>query len=243
MTPIDPNLIKLIRQAQHIAVLTGAGISAESGIPTFREAQTGLWAQYNPEALATPQAFQANPKLVWEWYQWRASLVAQADPNPGHFALAELEALVPKLTVITQNVDGLHAEAGSQNIIELHGRINRYKCSVEHRIITEWELTEVPPRCPHCNAYLRPDVVWFGEGLPRTAINKAFRAAENCDLFLSVGTSSLVQPAASLPLIALERNTAVLEINPNPTPLTPYVTHALHAPAGQILPQLIDHLK
>ncbi|MEM7333309.1 MAG: NAD-dependent deacylase [Chloroflexota bacterium] len=243
MTQRNSHIINLFRQAKHIAVLTGAGVSAESGIPTFREAQTGLWAQYDPEALATPQAFEANPKLVWDWYQWRAELVGKAMPNPGHFALAELESLVPTLTLITQNVDGLHAQAGSQNIIELHGRINRYKCSAEHRIVTHWESTETPPRCPHCSAYLRPDVVWFGEGLPRTAIEEAFEAAEQCDLFLSIGTSSLVQPAASLPLIALEKNTAVIEINPNPTPLSRYVTHTLSYPAGEILPTLIDQLQ
>ncbi len=243
MLPIDSEIITAIQQAKHIAVLTGAGISAESGIPTFREAQSGLWAQYDPEELATSQAFQKNPKLVWEWYQWRNSLVEESAPNPGHYALAELEQAVNKLTLITQNVDGLHAKAGSQNIIELHGRINRYKCSVENTIIKTWHSTEIPPRCPNCNAFLRPDVVWFGESLPHSAIERAFSASEKCDLFLSIGTSSLVHPAASLPIVALENHTPVIEINPNPTPLTRYAWKTVQQPSGKVLPLIVNMLK
>lgn len=240
---IPPALISALQNARHVAVLTGAGISAESGVPTFREAQTGLWAKYNPEELATPQAFQRNPRLVWEWYAWRRELVAQAEPNPGHLALAELEQRVPKFTLITQNIDSLHHRAGSQSIIELHGNISRTTCFAEGRVIESWpETGEVPPRCPHCNSFLRPDVVWFGESLPQQALQAAFAAAEQCDLFLSIGTSALVQPAASLPLVALERGTVTVEINPDTTPLTPHVTHALQGPAGQILPALVKGL-
>lgn len=240
MEKFDNDLISALQDAQHIVVLTGAGISAESGIPTFRDAQTGLWAKYSPEELATPEAFQKNPKLVWDWYQWRQELVANSEPNAGHFALAALEALVPKLTLITQNVDGFHALAGSQNMIELHGRINRYKCSVEHTIITHWESDSIPPKCPNCNAYLRPDVIWFGEGLPRQALEEALFATQNCDLFLSIGTSGLVQPAASLPLIAIETLIPTVEINPNRTQLSPYMTHVLPYPAGEVLPALVE---
>jgi NAD-dependent deacetylase len=240
---IPPDLVEALQAAQHVAVLTGAGISAESGVPTFREAQTGLWAKYNPEELATPQAFQRNPHLVWEWYEWRRELVARVEPNPGHLALAELEQHVPLLTLITQNVDGLHQRAGSQNIVELHGNIHRTICFEERTVVEAWsETTEVPPRCPRCGGLLRPDVVWFGESLPQEALVVAFMAAEQCDLFLSIGTSALVQPAASLPLVALEQGTVVVEINPDTTPLTPRVTHALRGPAGQVLPALVKTL-
>jgi len=226
-----------------VAVLTGAGISAESGVPTFRDAQTGLWAKYEPSELATPQAFKRNPKLVWEWYAWRRELVASAQPNPGHLALAQLEQRMPEFTLITQNVDGLHHRAGSQQVIELHGNINRTICAAERAVVESWPDTgDVPPRCPRCNSRLRPDVVWFGETLPQQALNAAFEAAGQCDFFMSIGTSALVQPAASLPFMALERNTVTVEINPNSTPLTAQATHALQGPAGQLLPEIINQL-
>jgi NAD-dependent deacetylase len=233
-------LVEAVRTARHVVVMTGAGISAESGVPTFRDAQTGLWAQYDPEELATPGAFRRNPSLVWEWYSWRRELVSQAEPNPGHFALAQLAARVPKLTLITQNVDGLHQRAGSQDVIELHGNILRIKCSADGRITTAWPATrETPPPCPACGAPLRPDVVWFGEALPMLALNQAAKAAEQGDLFLSIGTSALVHPAASLAHIALQRGAVVAEINLEPTPLTAAATIAWHGPAGQLLPQLL----
>jgi NAD-dependent deacetylase len=217
--------------------------SAESGIPTFRAAQTGLWARYNPEELATPQAFQRNPKLVWEWYAWRRELVGRAKPNAGHLALAELEQRVPHFTLITQNVDGLHQQAGSRSVIELHGNISRTICSRERKVVESWSATEeVPPRCPDCQSHLRPDVVWFGETLPPQALSAAFKAATQCDLLMSIGTSSLVQPAASLPMSALERGAVVVEINPDTTPLTSQVTYALQGPAGQILPKILEAL-
>jgi len=233
-------LIEALRTANHVAVLTGAGVSAESGVPTFREAQTGLWAQYDPQELATPQAFRRNPKLVWEWYAWRRDLVSQAEPNPGHAALAELEAKVPKFTLITQNVDGLHERAGSQNVIELHGNIMRTKCYENGRLINSWsETDEVPPRCPHCGGMLRPDVVWFGESLPYAALETAVSSAQSCDIFFSIGTSSLVQPAASLPIEAIQAGGVTIEINPQPTPLTSHVDYALAGSAGSILPALV----
>lgn len=233
-------LLTTLRSANHIAVLTGAGVSAESGIPTFREAQTGLWAQYDPQELATPTAFRKNPKLVWEWYTWRRQLVIESAPNPGHLALVEMEQQVPQFTLITQNVDGLHDRAGSKNMIELHGNITRTKCFDAHHNVSSWaETDEVPPRCPQCGSLLRPDVVWFGESLPYDAIKTAVSAAGTCDLFFSIGTSSLVHPAASLPFAALQNRIPTVEINPQSTPISGYMTYVLSGPAGEILPKLV----
>lgn len=237
---IPPGLVEALRAAHHVAVLTGAGVSAESGVPTFRQAQTGLWARYDPEELATLAAFRRNPRLVWEWYTWRRELVAQAEPNPAHLALAEMERYVPTLTLITQNIDGLHQQAGSSAVIELHGNIGRDRCSEEGVVIESWtEVHDVPPRCPRCGAPLRPDVVWFGETLPLNALQAALLAARTCDVFFSIGTSALVQPAASLPYEALRHGAATVEINPDATPLTSHATHALHGPAGRLLPALL----
>lgn len=252
---IPPALITAILDAEQMVALTGAGISAESGIPTFREAQTGLWAKYDPQELATPQAFAEHPRTVLLWYQWRKSLIAQSEPNPGHLALASLEKMALKrgqgFTLITQNVDHLHQQAGSQAIIELHGNIFRSKCaqcqqqpsSELPKVTTGSEL----PRCPSCGGLYRPDVVWFGENLPRDALQRAFEKSNNCDLFLSIGTSAKVQPAASLPIMAVQNGATLVEINPNPTPLTPTVNYAIQDNAGQILPliekEIRNHLK
>jgi NAD-dependent deacetylase len=200
---IPEALVEALRRARSAAVLTGSGISAESGVPTFRDAQSGLWECFNPQQLATPEAYRRNPKLVWEWYAWRRELVVEAKPNPGHAALAELERRVSAFTLITQNVDGLHRRAGSENVIELHGNIMHSKCSVEGVILDADDTDEVPPPCPNCGAPLRPDVVWFGEMIPQEAMLAASEAARNCGIFLSVGTSALVYPAASLPSEAL----------------------------------------
>jgi NAD-dependent protein deacetylase/lipoamidase len=236
-------LLQKFKQAQHLVVLTGAGISAESCVPTFRDAQTGLWERFRPEELASPEAFRRDPRLVWEWYAWRRELVSRAVPNAGHLALVELEKRLPAFTLITQNVDGLHQRAGSGErfpVIELHGNIQRTKCFQEDRVIDVWEETgEIPPRCPRCAGLLRPDVVWFGELLPAEALSAAFDAAAGCDLFLSVGTSGLVEPAASLPFRALEAHAPVVEINPNPTPLSALATFVLPGPAGEVLPALL----
>ncbi len=234
------DLITQLRAANHIVVLTGAGISAGSGVPTFREAQTGLWARFDPQELATPQAFQVNPRLVWDWYSWRRELVSRAHPNPGHYALAEMEKHVPLLTLITQNVDGLHERAGSRNVIELHGNIHRTICSVDKDIVDSWNNSdEIPPRCPRCGGRLRPDVVWFGEMLPKTNLLAAIEASRICDFFFSIGTSAIIQPAASLPLIACEHGAIVVEINPEETPLTPRVDYTFHKSAGLLLPELV----
>jgi NAD-dependent deacetylase len=237
---IPPDLAEKLRAAQYVAVLTGAGVSAESGIPTFREAQTGLWAQYDPQELATPQAFQRNPQLVWEWYAWRRELVARAAPNPAHLALAELERRVPQLMLITQNVDGLHQQAGSRNVVELHGNIARTKCFQEDALVENWQATgEVPPRCPRCGGPLRPDVVWFGERLPEAALLAAQEAALHCDLFFSIGTSGVVEPAASLPFMALKHGAAVVIVNPETRPSPGPTLYGLSGPAGIVLPALL----
>ncbi len=233
-----------ISRARSIAILTGAGISAESGIPTFRDALTGLWERFKPEELATPEAFLANPKLVWEWYAWRRQRVADALPNPGHVALADLErkciARDANFTLITQNVDGLHQAAGSRNVLELHGSIRRVKCFDHHHAIESWpETGELPPRCPQCHSLLRPDVVWFGEALPEDTLETAMQVARHCDVFLSVGTSAVVEPAASLPLVARQAGAVLIEVNRESTPLTAAAQISLHGAAGDILPKLV----
>lgn len=234
-------LIGRLRAARHIVALTGAGISAESGLSTFRDAQTGLWAKYRAEDLATAEAFQRNPRLVWEWYTWRRQQAVQAEPNLAHHALAELARRVPRMTLVTQNVDGLHQRAGSEGVVELHGNIHRSKCFREGTIVEGWaETNDVPPRCPHCGSPLRPCVVWFGESLPPGALQAASEVAGVCDLFLSIGTSGLVEPAASLAYTALEQGVEVVEVNPEATPLTPHATYILRGAAGRVLPRLVQ---
>jgi NAD-dependent deacetylase len=240
---IPSELVSELRSARRVAVLTGAGVSAESGVPTFRDAQTGLWARYDLEDLATPEAFQRNPKLVWEWYAWRRELVAQAEPNPAHLALAELERRVPQFTLITQNVDSLHQRAGSRNIIELHGNLARVICSAERVPVPEWDAMASPPRCPSCGAYLRPDVVWFGEQLPEAALYAAYEAATGCDLFCSIGTSGLVQPAAALPRIALRAGATVVVLNLDVTTSAHQQCFFVNARAGEWLPALVARMK
>jgi NAD-dependent deacetylase len=235
-----PELLDAVRRARRVVVLTGAGVSAESGVPTFRDAQTGLWEKFKPEELATPEAFRRNPKLVWEWYAWRREKVRSVQPNAGHKALVLMAKRYGGFTLVTQNVDGLHQRAGSAGVIELHGNITRTKCFNENIVVPEWTHTgEVPPRCPQCHGPLRPDVVWFGEDLPEAAINEAMRASSACELLLSIGTSSVVYPAAMLPEIALRTGATVVEINPDETPLTSNATFSLRGPSGVLLPELL----
>ncbi len=230
----------VMREARRVVVLTGAGVSAESGVPTFRDAQTGLWEHYDPQELATPEAYARNPALVWDWYQWRRELVSAAKPNAGHRALAVWERQVPGLLVVTQNVDGLHQAAGSANVIELHGNIHRNLCIEERKPVEAAPGDEGhPPHCPDCGSPLRPDVVWFGEMLPEQALRQAFISVCEADLVLSVGTSSLVQPAASLPYEALRAGVPVFEVNPRETPLTPHCTASWRGCAGDVLPALV----
>lgn len=241
---IPQNLIEKLRQAEYVAVLTGAGISAESGVPTFRDAQIGLWAQYRPEDLATPAAFQQNPELVWSWYAWRREKVDAVAPNPGHYALVELAKRIPCLVLITQNVDGLHQRAGSEKVLELHGNIHRCFCNHCGAEAKDWDQqSSSPPTCSECGiGLLRPAVVWFGEGLPEQALGRAMLAAQKCDVFFSIGTSSLVYPAAHLPMQALDAGAHVVEINPQPTSLSAHAHTVLSGPSGLILPALLDAL-
>ena len=230
--------------ARAIAVLTGAGISAESGIPTFRDAMTGLWSRFRPEDLATPEAFRRDPKTVWDWYSERRKRVGDAEPNAGHRALARLEEIAVQrgasFDLVTQNVDGLHRAAGSRRVHELHGNIRRVKCFERGHAAQTWDDEgEIPPRCRVCGSMLRPDVVWFGEMLPDGGLEQAMRSASRCDVFLSVGTSGLVEPAASLPFVALDARATVIEVNPQPTPLTASASIALAGAAGSVLPRLL----
>jgi NAD-dependent deacetylase len=237
---IPPALINILRNTQRAAALTGAGISAESGVPTFREAQTGLWSRFRPEELATPEAFRRDPRLVWEWYAWRRELTASAQPNPGHLALAEIERHIPKFTLITQNVDGLHRRAGSRKVLELHGNIQRIKCMDEGCLVEHWaDSVDIPPRCPNCGGLLRPDVVWFGESLPLETLQAAWDAAEVVEVFFSIGTSTMVEPAASLPFVAHQHGATVVEINLHETPLTRLAAYSLKGPSGLMLPALV----
>ena len=227
-------------RASKWAVLTGAGVSQESGLRTFRDAQTGLWAQYKPEDLASPAAFRRDPKLIWDWYAWRREAVKAVRPNPGHYALAEIESRIPSFTLITQNVDGLHRMAGSQNVLELHGNIQRVRCAECYTFTETWgDDTEAVPRCALCGGLLRPDVVWFGEALPRDQLEAAVEAARSCDVFFSIGTSGVVQPAASLAHAARNRGAVLVEINAEPTPLTSKVDYFFQGKSGEILPELV----
>ncbi|MBU68456.1 MAG: NAD-dependent deacylase [Cupriavidus sp.] len=227
-----------VHAAQNIFVLTGAGISAESGVPTFRDALTGLWARFDPEELATEEAYRRQPALVWQWYQHRRELVAAAKPNPAHYALAEL-ARRKSVTLVTQNIDGLHQQAGSEHVVELHGNLFANKwldgCG---RCDTVPPVPGEPPHCALCGAMMRPGVVWFGEDLPRVARFRADHAAQHCDLCLVVGTSGLVYPAAALPGLAKEHGARVIVVNPQPSALDDTADLVLRAAAGECLPLL-----
>ena len=240
-TVLPAALIDRLRAARRVAALTGAGVSAESGVPTFRDAQTGLWAKFDPTELATPSAFSRNPRFVWDWYAWRRELLAGAAPNPGHLALAAIERHVPQFQLITQNVDGLHQAAGSTGVVELHGNIARVRCSRGCGIVAAWPDAgeDEPPRCPACAAFLRPDVVWFEEMLPPQALAAADDAVRHCDVMLVIGTAAEVHPAAALPRCARAAGAIVVEINPQPTALSAEVDHILRGPSGVVLPALV----
>jgi NAD-dependent deacetylase len=237
---LPSDLLNALRGVERVAALTGSGTSAESGVPTLREAQTGLWERFDPQELATPKALARNPRLVWEWYEWRRKLVELAEPNAGHQALAELERRLPAFDLVSQNVDGLHQRAGNRRVTELHGNILRSKCSLEGTIVEDYAPGEAPPPCPSCGAPLRPDVVWLGEPLPTEAFEAASEAARACDLFLSVGTQSLVYPAAGLPFEALKNGGVLVEVNPEKTPLIAHADYVLRGPAGEMLLRLVS---
>lgn len=234
------SLLQRLRSARKIVALTGAGISAESGLATFRDAQTGLWSKFRPEELATAEAFQRDPKFVQDWYGWRRENALKAKPNAGHIALAEMEQRVPEFLLITQNVDGLHQRAGSKRMVELHGNIHRYRCFENDCASANFDVEN--GRCRSCGGHLRPAVVWFGEMLPIDALETAVAAAEECDVFFSIGTSSLVYPAADLWRRAKENGASVIEINKDPTPLTSLADYSFLGAAGGILPELVGQI-
>lgn len=235
------DLAEIMARRSKVAVLTGAGISAESGVPTFR-GKEGLWGKFKPEELATMAAFVANSKIVWEWYNWRRDLMATVQPNAGHKALAEMESAIEHFTLITQNVDDLHRQAGSKRILELHGNINRNKCAeCETPFPDEIEIDPANlPNCTACGGKIRPDVVWFGEMLPAQTIDEAFIEAEQCHIFLTIGTSAVVQPAASLPLVAKRHGASLVEINTERTALSDYADFYFQGKSGEILPELVN---
>lgn len=228
---------QLVDLERPVVVLTGAGVSAESGIPTFRGAG-GLWRQHRATDLATPQAFHRDPELVWEFYNWRREIIAACEPNAAHCTIVAMEQALPDFTLVTQNIDGLHQRAGSRNVVALHGSIWRVRCTgcaysgEDHRV----PLPEIPPRCAQCASLLRPDVVWFGESLPEDVLQAAWIASERAALMVVVGTSALVQPAASLPLLAKQNGAMLVEINPDDTPLSAYADATLRGPAGALVP-------
>jgi len=243
-TPVDVK--KVIENTQHLVVFTGAGVSAESGVPTFRDALTGLWENFDPEALATPEAFAENPDFVWGWYEWRRKLLLEVQPNAAHYAIAELAKRVPKFTLITQNVDDLHERAGSTDVLHLHGSLftpRCFDCGRSYEFTQAPTLTKeqriTPPQCEHCSGNIRPGVVWFGESLPQKEIQTAFDAAQNCDFLLSIGTSGIVYPAAHIPEVAAQNSATVVHINPQKPPTHGYAEYNLQGAAGDILPMLL----
>lgn len=242
-------LLRSVAGAVRVTVLTGAGVSAESGIPTFRDAQTGMWARCDPMQLASPEGFESDPEKVWNWYQWRRELISGSRPNAGHHALARLERrLGSSLTLVTQNVDGFHQLAGSRSVLELHGNIHRSICSKTRRLIDpawiEGHRDKQPPPSPHhTDGLTRPDVVWFGEALDTEVLTQAFDAAAGCDLMIVAGTAGAVQPAASLPVIAHDAGARLIDINPERTDLTDLADWHLAGPSARWLPRLVNEFK
>lgn len=247
MKDFSNDLIEKLKTANSVTVLTGAGVSAESGIPTFRD-KDGLWNKFSPQDLANMDAFLSNTELVWEWYKWRQDLISSVEPNQGHYALANMEeyysGLNKKFTLITQNVDGLHKKAGSKNILEVHGNIMRSKCiKCNYHTEEHFEKSSGIPTCIQCGNYLRPDVVWFGEHLPENVLDSAFEAAENCDVFFSIGTSALVYPAAMLPIHARDEDAYTVEINPERSALAYLFDEEINKKSGEVLPLIVEALR
>ncbi len=235
---------ELLDGARRVAVLTGAGMSAESGVPTFRDAQTGLWSQFDAVQLASPEGFRADPALVWRWYAWRREMVAKAAPNEGHRALAraQAEGRFESLHVVTQNVDGLHQRAGSADVIELHGNIVRSRCLAECGVAYAQPQdlpSGEPPRCPACGDWLRPDVVWFGELLDPDSLRAAEETCAGADVLLVVGTSGLVYPAAALPTAARRAGVRVIIVNPHLSEIDPAAHLVVRGTAARVLPALL----
>lgn len=240
---VPEELINFLKKAKKVSVLTGAGISAESGIPTFR-GEDGLWKKFRAEELATPSAFSKDPSLVWEWYNWRREIIGKAKPNNGHKVIAKWESKFPSFWVITQNIDGLHTLAGSKNVIELHGNIWKVRCTREGTIEENREvpLKEIPPKCKNCGALLRPHVVWFGEPIAREDIENAEKISSSSDIMFVIGTSSVVYPAASFPFLVKRFGGMIVEINISDTPLTSNADFFFRGKSGEILSEIDNFL-
>jgi len=229
-----------LKNAQRIVALTGGGMAAESKVPAFREAHSGEWAQYDVSELATVQAFQRNPRLVWDWYEHRRHVAEAAEPSPAHYALVDLEQHYPTFTLITQTIDGLHWRAGSRDLLELNGCLRRSRCFEAGHVISAWEdVGESPPRCPHCGSVLRPGVVLFGEGLPEWELRKARAAVSQCDVFICVGSVGAIEPVASFPFAAKRAGALVLAIDAADSIYTLMADHVLSEPLGEALPELV----
>lgn len=243
-TPLPAGLLERLREPGRVVFLCGAGVSAESGVPTFRDAMTGLWARFRAEELATPEAFRREPGLVWRWYQARRRQVAAVQPNEAHHALATLQHELPGMMLVTQNVDGLHERAGSSGVVEFHGNLFRNRCRDCGHTTRAADIDgDSPPACPRCGALMGPDVVWFGENIPATLLGAAWRAAASAQLFVSVGTSGLVYPAADLAEVARWGGAAIAEVNVADTPLSASADFVLREPAAQALPRLLHALQ
>lgn len=232
----------VLAAATRVVCLTGAGVSAESGIATFRDAKSGFWAKFNPEQLASQAGFAADGGLVWRWYMERLRAVEQAQPNLGHLALAQLARRIADFTLVTQNVDDLHERAGHDHVLHLHGHLHRFRCNLcndEHRLEMHERNQSEPPRCARCGDRVRPDVVWFGEMMPSRIWDAAWRATQRCQVMLVVGTSAVVYPASQLPLAAAQQGATVIDINPECTPISEMAAFFLQGASGQILPRLM----
>lgn len=251
MSVVGEQCAAMLRGATRLVVVTGAGMSRESGLSTFRDALTGLWARFDPEELATEAAFRRNPSRVFGWYVSRLRQIQAAEPHAGHYAIARLATALARLDVVTQNVDGLHRRAGSTHVLELHGVLDAFRCLDAGHPFDARQLEGVevdddgrlePPCCAECRSPIRPGVVWFGEALPNDVATAAWDAARDCDALLVVGTSAMVYPAAELPDVALARGCTVIEINPEVTAFSSRATLRWRAPAGTALPELADRL-
>jgi NAD-dependent deacetylase len=239
---IDDKLIEILLKSKNVTVLTGAGVSQESGVSTFRDPD-GLWSKFNPQELASMDGFLSNPQLVWDWYNYRRKIIYQVNPNPGHYALAELENIYPNFYLITQNVDRLHQRAGSSRVIELHGNIIDNYCKDCTKEFHFDEIIENIPKCDVCGGLIRPAVVWFGEMLPEKALKQSEILAMKSDVFISVGSSLEVYPAANLPIIAKNYGAVTIEINPNKSALSYYMDFILQYPSGIVLPKIVELIK
>lgn len=237
---LPEKLIQRMRSARRVVVLTGGGVAAEAGVPSFRESQTGQWAQYDVSELATPQAYLRNPRLVWEWYDFRRRAADAATPSPAHYALVDLEQYYTSFTLITQTIDSLHWRAGSRDLVELNGCLRRSRCYEAGHTVQAWDDDgELPPRCPHCGSPLRPDVVLFGEGLPTGELRRARQAVEQCDLFVTVGSVGAIEPVASFPFVARRLGALTVSVGPEDSVYALMADHVIAAPPGEVLPGLV----